>query len=75
MVCNYGNLVSSGSGLLLGIAMMVMEDQMLAMGMGIALKMGMVVFALSSLLRMIAYDTLYSFQDDSNNSPADINTA
>jgi len=48
---------------------------MLAMGMGIALKMGMVVFALSSILRMLAYDALNTVANDVGSSPSDVNTA
>ena len=57
MVCNYGNFTASVSGLLLMIATMIVEDSgMMAMGIGMTIKMGMAVYGISSLLRLMAYD-------------------
>ena len=48
---------------------------MFAMGVGMAIKFGMVVFMLSSMMRLYAYDVLNTFANDANNSPSDVTTA
>merc|ERR1719394_939824 len=60
------------------IATMIVEDSgMMAMGIGMTIKMGMAVFGISSLLRLMAYDAAntQAVNADGTNSPADVNAA
>ena len=45
---------------------------MFAMGVGMAIKFGMVVFMLSSMMRLYAYDVLNTFANDGGSNPSDV---